>query len=297
MATTFYSFDDMKNEYDTYEKEGKDETEKKFQEFNEQYSIEVLKKAKNMDLIKKLFGKKQNNHQGLFSWIEHGKKPTNCRCGDVAGGQLGILFDEDRSIITMYEYEEKKRKPEYRVLSEDTAIKYAITIVEALSKSCEIISKSSFTNEDDYIKTYKDICDELALLSRPKNAHWYWTKNGEPCRLFFKYFFCSFPQYFAPTYTPDRLRQVLIKIIPESKIATLPFVQNGQISLYSRKLGADCINFESFINQKGFYEKDQSSSKTPTNFSVDTSDEGDTNFSVAEMISKNTILYLFNLSL
>ena len=70
-----------------------------------------------------------------------------------------------------------------------------------------------------------------------------------------KYFLCSFPQKFATTYSYNSLKQVLIQLLPEDEISDIPFVMNGQLSIIERSINADCVNFENFIAEKGFYAK------------------------------------------
>lgn len=250
-----YEFEELQREFGKYSKMGQSEIDKQFEEFTEHYALEKLQALDGKELVECLFRRKSGDLHGLFGWIEHGRKPTKCRCGDVAGGQLGILYDGKSEECIMYKYYPKNRTPKKIMLSQDAAEKYATTVKEALVKSCKIIQDYAFKDQKDYEDAYKEICKELKSLERPENDHWYWTKDGDPCRLFFKYYFCSFPDRFVPTYTPNRLNQVLSKIYSEKEIPQSFFVQNGLISLYTQKLGAHCLDFEAFIVKQGFYKQ------------------------------------------
>ena len=243
----------LKNEYLTYPKTDVSEN---FKEFEESYSIATLGKLKSEDLAKRVFGDANTYPRGLFSWIENGKRPTSCKCGAEVGGQLGIQYKpKENNQYVFYEYVIGSRTPKKNSISKDEAISLAENIVKALEYCCRIIETAETKSKEDYEETYARICQVLKEIDRPNTKEWYWSTEGKPGYFMLKYFLCSFPQKFATTYSYNSLKQVLIQLLPEDEISDIPFVMNGQLSIIERSINADCVNFENFIAEKGFYAK------------------------------------------
>lgn len=249
------SIEQLKNEYLMYQKI---DIAENFREFEENYSISKLKELNGDDLAKRVFGDANTNPRGLFSWIEFGRKPTSCMCSAGAGGQLGIQYQPNKgSEYIFYEYIVGSRTPSKNSIPKDEAIQLAESVLEALENCCQIIEAAETNTKEDYEKTYDDLCQELREINRPNTEKWYWSTEGEPGYFMLKYFLCSFPEKFATTYSRDSLKQVLTQLLPVNEISDMPFVMNGQLSIIERSINADCVNFENFITQKGFYARNK----------------------------------------
>ena len=226
----------------------------KFDLFNDLYSINILKALSDEELVIRLFGNAGTNPRGLFNWIEHGREPTRCKCGGESGAQMGILYyDENNINLNIYSLGSSSRKPICQKLNITEAKQYAKNVLTALSVTCQIIENSVLETKEDYEEAYNKICDQLKKINRPKSRYWYWDENGRPGTFLLKYYYCSFPNKISPTYAPGSLEEVLIKLIDKTSISDMPFVMNGQLSIFARSVGADSINFEAFIASRGFY--------------------------------------------
>ena len=254
----------MEKDYKVFPKETEKEVEERFKEFNDNYSIAVLKTLEGVALAERLFGNTDFKPRGLFSWIEKAKKPVEFTCSAESGGQLGILIKNSDALL--YNYKSNLRKSTQDILAKDDAVKWANNAREALIKSCEIIeayaTKTQFNAKSDYENVYDEICKALKKIESPDCGRWYGEKNGNPNAFFLKYYLCSFPKYFSTTFAPNKLTQVLNQLPLEGEVVSdIPFVRNGQISIFARKLGGDCVNFEKFIGEKGFYDNISKTSK------------------------------------
>lgn len=238
----------FKSQYDNFNKV---DPKPLFEDFNQNYALEELKKLSKSDLVARLFGNAETKPRGLFSWIEHSKKPIGARCNGGSGGQVGVLYMGDTGESQMYTYRSGVRTPTIVNLGTEVE-QYAQEVLEALEKSCNIIENSALDTEADYGNVYDDICNELKNISRPTNEYWYWNVDGAPGYFFLKYYVCSFPEKFAFTYSKDTLESVLERL-NIANTSSIPFIMNGQLSLFICGINADPVNFERFITAKGFY--------------------------------------------
>lgn len=256
MENEIYTFKSLDEEYIQFKNTKgmkQDEIDEKFDFFKENYSISKLNELNEDQLVDRLFGGAVKTPNGLFEWLEKGELPTSCQVG--LGETVGVRRDTDTKSLILY-----KTKNGQETIDEKTGNLYAKKILKALNETCNIIEKyiknGKFqSSKQDYIEACCEICDILTKEFPQKLTKWYWGKKGEPYGPLIKYYFCSFPKFFVPIYSTDSLRRVLNKLPIEDEIDKLAFVQNGQISLYSRSIEADSLNFDKFINDKGFYSK------------------------------------------
>lgn len=248
-----YRFDEVQEMYGKFQKITDEEISAKFATFNRLYSPEALRSVEGGDLIARIFGKSKQESRGLFSWIEHGKEPTDTKCGGGTGGQLGILYDEDNESITLYHYVGHQRTAERIDVSVEDALAYAQAIRAGILECCDIIQEAEMRTVDEYKAVYERIRQILSGKTKPNTSSWYWNDSGEICPFILKYFFCAFPNKFAATFTGSAIIKALKNIVADDEITSIPFVNNGRLSLYARSLGAHSINFEAFMYKNGFY--------------------------------------------
>ena len=248
-----YRFDEVQEMYGKFPKMTEEEISEKFATFNRLYSPEALRSVEDGELIARIFGKFKQENRGLFSWIEHGKEPTDTKCGGGTGGQLGILYDEKNETITLYHYAGHQRTAERIDVSTEDALAYAQAIREGILECCDIIQEAEMRTVDEYKTVYERIRQTLSRKIKPNTDSWYWNDSGEICPFLMKYFFCAFPNKFAATFTESAIIKALKNIVSDDEITSIPFVNNGRLFLYERRLGAHALDFEAFMYKNSFY--------------------------------------------
>jgi len=206
-------FEDVKQEYSSFNEQTKQELREGYDQFKVQYSPEILETLKGQELLDKIF-LGQGKNDNLCYYLEKDKKSVELygRIGAQNSAQYGLYYNKDT-----YKSWVKGKGKSTQSLSIQEAIDEGTKIRDLLLDTCKFVKNLKFDTIDDYRK-----------LEEFKNDHQL-IKNGWVR----KYLHMIFPEHFPTWYNEDMLNAI-IRLYGEEPETGL-FERVGQVALIAKK--------------------------------------------------------------
>ncbi len=206
-------FEQIKQEYKSFDEETKQELLSGYEPFREKYSPEILEKLKGQELLDKIF-LGQGKNDNLCYYLEKDKASIELygRIGAQNSAQYGLYYNKDT-----YKSWVKGKGKSTKILTIEEAIDEGTKIRDLLLETCKFVKNLKFDTIDDYRK-----------LEEFKNDHQL-IKNGWVR----KYLHMIFPEHFPTWYNEDMLNAI-IRLYGEEPETGL-FERVGQVALIAKK--------------------------------------------------------------